>query len=153
MRGPGQSYSDVILRLASEAKPRGLVGERKAFFAQNCCLRLESKTRSKTGEYERIFALPLEAVLCQTRCEGLSVGDFRHFQRRREALERRREDRVGFGGAAGRLVEFGERERRAQFEAARPLLFRDSDRDRERFLGSRRIGGIALHQHFTAGTM
>ena len=77
------------------------------------------------------FALAPEAVLCQTRCEGLSFGDFRHFQRRREALERRREDRVGFGGAAGRLVEFGERERRAQFEAARPLLFRDGDRGQE----------------------
>ena len=29
---------------------------------------------------------------------------------------------MGFGGSAGRLVELGERERRAQFEAARALL-------------------------------
>ena len=38
---------------------------------------------------------------------------------------------MGFGGAAGRLVELGERKRRAQFEAARALLFRDGDSGRK----------------------
>ena len=40
---------------------------------------------------------------------------------------------MGFGGAAGRLVELGERQRRAQFEAARALLFCDGDGGPEGF--------------------
>ena len=55
---------------------------------------------------------------------------------------------MGVGGARGRLIEFGERERRAQFEAARALSFGDGDCGLERFLGSRRVAGIALEQHF-----
>ena len=39
----------------------------------------------------------------------------------RELFERRREDGVGVGRAARRLVELRKRQRRAQFEAARPL--------------------------------
>ena len=34
---------------------------------------------------------------------------------------------MGVGGAGGRLIEFGQRQRRAQFEAARGLLLRDGD--------------------------
>jgi len=66
-------------------------------------------------------------LLCvrQRREQRLSLGDLGRFRRRREAFDRRREDGVRFGGAAGRLVELGERERRAQFEAAGSLLFRD----------------------------
>src|ERR1700677_311565 len=44
-----------------------------------------------------------------------------------------REDRVGVGGAAGRLIQLGEGECRVQFEAASPLLFRDDDGGAERF--------------------
>jgi hypothetical protein len=71
----------------------------------------------------------------------------------REAFERRREDGVGFDGAGGRSVELGERERGAQFEAARSLPFRDRDGGLERFLGSRRIGWVTLQQHFAADAM
>ena len=60
---------------------------------------------------------------------------------------------MGVGGAGGRLVELGERERRAQFEAARALLLRDGDGGLERFLGRRGVGGIALQQHFAADAM
>ena len=54
--------------------------------------------------------------------QRLRLGDLGHFRRRRKAFERGREDGVGFGGAAGRLIELGERKRRAQTEAARSLL-------------------------------
>ncbi len=62
---------------------------------------------------------------------------------------------MGFDGAAGRLVELRERERRAQFEAARALLLRDGDGGQERFLRGRRVGGIVLKlkQHFAADAM
>ena len=46
---------------------------------------------------------------------------------RREAFERGREDGVGFGGAGGRLIELGERERREQMRTARALLARYRD--------------------------
>ena len=45
--------------------------------------------------------------------QRLRLGDLGHFRRRRKAFERRREDGVGFGGAGGRLVEFGEAAPRA----------------------------------------
>ena len=56
---------------------------------------------------------------CERRQQRLRFGDLGHFGRRRKAFERRRKDGVGVGGAAGRLVELGERKRSAQFEAAR----------------------------------
>jgi hypothetical protein len=65
--------------------------------------------------------LRLLSNLCQ---QSLRVGDFRHFWRRREAFERRREDGVLVGGASGRLIELGERERRAQSPTALALLLR-----------------------------
>jgi hypothetical protein len=46
---------------------------------------------------------------------------------------------VGVGGATGRLVELGERKRRAQFIAARALLLRDGDRGSIGFFGVRWI--------------
>ena len=55
-----------------------------------------------------------------------------NFWRRRKAFDRRREDGVGVSGAAGRLVELGERERGAQAKAARTLLFRDCESGLER---------------------
>ena len=48
------------------------------------------------------------------------------------------------------MVEFGERQRRAQFEAARGLPLRDRDGGLERFLGGRRVSWVALQQHFAA---
>ena len=51
---------------------------------------------------------------------------------------------MGFGGAAGRLIELGQRQRRAQFEAARALLLRDGDGGQERFFRRRGVGGVAL---------
>ena len=89
----------------------------------------------------------------QRREQRLRLGDLGHFRRRRKAFERGREDGVGVGGAGGRLVELGERERRAQFEAARALLLRDGDGGQECFLRGRRVGGVALQQHFAARPM
>ena len=60
---------------------------------------------------------------------------------------------MGVGGAVRRLVEFGERKRRAQFEAARALSLRDSDGGLERFLGGCRVGGVAPQQHLAAEAM
>ena len=91
--------------------------------------------------------------LRQRRQQRLRLGDLRHFGRRREAFERRREDGVGVGGAAGRLVELGERKRGAQFEAARALLLRDRDGGQEGFFRRRGVGGVALEQDFAARPM
>ena len=89
--------------------------------------------------------------LRQRRQQRLRLRDLGHFRRRRKAFERRREDGVGFGGAAGRLIELGERERRAQFEAARALPLRDGDGRLESFFRGRGVRGIALQQHFAPG--
>ena len=91
--------------------------------------------------------------LRQRRQQRLRLGDLGHFRRRRKAFERGREDGVGFGGAAGRLVELGERKRRAQFEAARALLLRDGDGGQEGFFCRRGVGGVALQQDFAARPM
>ena len=60
---------------------------------------------------------------------------------------------MGFGGARGRLVELGERKRRAQFEAACALLFRDGDGGQEGFFRRPGVGGVALQQGFAARPM
>ena len=83
-------------------------------------------------------------TLGERREQRLRLGDLRHFRRRRKAFERGREDGMGFGGAAGRLIELGERKRRAQFEAARALLLRDRDGGQESFFRRRGVGGVAL---------
>ena len=57
---------------------------------------------------------------------------------------------MGVGGAAGRLVELGERERRAQSEAARSLTLSDGDGGLECFLGGRRVRLVPLQQRFAA---
>ncbi len=89
----------------------------------------------------------------QRREQRLRLGDLWHFRRRRKAFERGREDGVGFGGAGGRLIELGERKRRAQFETARALLLRDGDGGQEGFFRRRGVGGIALEQDFAACPM
>ena len=73
--------------------------------------------------------------------------------RRRKAFERGREDGVGLDRAAGRLVELGERECGAQFEAARSLLLRDGDGGQESLFRRRGVDGIAHQQHFAARPM
>ena len=60
---------------------------------------------------------------------------------------------MGVDRATGRLVELGERERGAQFEAARALLLRDRDGGQERFFRGRGVGGVALEQDFAARPM
>jgi hypothetical protein len=98
---------------------------------------------------------PLFDLVClgERRKQPLSLGDLGHFRRRRKALERGSEDGVGVSGAAGRLAELGEPKRRAQFEAARPLLTRDGDGGLEGFFCQRRLGGIAFGQQFAADAM
>ena len=91
--------------------------------------------------------------LSQPRQQRLSLGDLRHLGRRRKAFERGREDGVGIDEAAGRLIELCERQRRAQFEAARGLLLCDGDGGLEGFLGGRGVGGVAPQQHFAAHPM
>ena len=85
--------------------------------------------------------------------QRLRLSDLGHFGRRREAFEGGREDGVGFGGAAGRLIELGERQRRAQAPTARALLLRDGDGGLEGFFRGGGIGGIALEQDFAAQAM
>ena len=60
---------------------------------------------------------------------------------------------MGFDWAGGRLVELGQRQRRAQFEAARSLLLRDGDGGQEGFFRRRGVGGVALQQDFAARPM
>jgi hypothetical protein len=60
---------------------------------------------------------------------------------------------VGVGGASSRLIELGERKRGTQFEAARALLFCDSDGGQEGFFRRSGVGGVALEQSFAARPM
>jgi len=48
------------------------------------------------------------------------------------------------------LIEFGERQRRTEAEAARPLLTRDRDSSLKRPFRGGRVGGIALRQKLAA---
>ena len=80
----------------------------------------QAREQKKAGIYARYptysarsanSRYPPEAALRQTLHQRLRLGDLGHLRRRREAFERWREDGVGFGEPAGRLVEFCERER------------------------------------------
>ena len=68
------------------------------------------------------------------RQAATALLDLWKFWRRRKAFERGRENGVGVGGAAGRLIELRQRQRRAQLEAPRLLLLRDRDGGEEGFL-------------------
>ena len=91
--------------------------------------------------------------LRQRRQQRLRFGDLGHLRRRRKAFERRREHRVGVSVAAGRIIEFGQRQRRAQFEAARALLLGDGDGGQEGVFRGRGVGGVALQQGFASRPM
>ena len=54
------------------------------------------------------------------------------------------------GVTIGRAIELCQRQRGAQFEAARLLRLRDSDRGLQRLLGRRGIGRVALQQDLAA---
>ena len=60
---------------------------------------------------------------------------------------------MGFGGAGGRLIELGERQRCEEFVAASALLFGDGDGGPEGFLSRRGVGGVALEQDSAARPM
>jgi hypothetical protein len=57
---------------------------------------------------------------------------------------------VGVGGAAGRLVQFRQLQRRSQAEAARALLARNGDGGEEGLLGGRGVVGTDLQQDVAA---
>ena len=72
--------------------------------------------------------LGLDLVCLRQRFEQrLRLADLGHFGRRPETFERGRKNGVGIDGVADGLIEFGERQRRTEAEAARPLLTRDRD--------------------------
>ena len=71
----------------------------------------------------------------------------------REAFEHRRKHGVGVGGAAGRLVQFRQLQRRLQAEAARALLARNGDGGEEGLLGGRGVVGTDLQQDVAANAM
>ena len=70
-----------------------------------------------------------------------------------KSLPARREDGVGVGGAAGRLAELGQRQRGAQFEAARGSPLCDRDGGQEGLFRGRGVGGAAIEQNFAARPM
>ena len=59
-------------------------------------------------------------------------------------------NRVGVGAAVGRAVKLRERQRGAQFEAARLLMLGDGDRGLQGLLGRRGIRGVPLQQNLGA---
>ena len=89
-------------------------------------------------------------VFRQRREQRLRLCDLGHLRGRREAFERGAEDGVSFDGAAGRLVELGERERGAEFEASRLLRSRDCDGGEESGFGERGVRRIALQEDCAA---
>ena len=70
-----------------------------------------------------------------------------------KSLRARSKHGARVGGAAGRLIELGEGERGAEFEAARTLLLCDGKGGLECFLREGGIGGVALEQDFAARAM
>ena len=80
----------------------------------------------------------------------MRLTNLRKLGRRCEVFKRGREDGVGVGGAGCRLIEFGQRQSRAQFEAARALLFCDGDGGSVGVFGGRGIGWRALKKDFPA---
>ena len=80
----------------------------------------------------------------------MRLGEFGELLCRREALDRRRQHGVGVDVAIGRAIKFRQSQRGAQFEAARFLRLRDSDRRVQRLFGRHRISRVALQQDLAA---
>jgi len=141
----------LLPRQFGEAGERGF-----GFFCYKALSQQESLTVRRL-QIQASLALPDRGLdlLClrKRREQCLRLGDLRHFQRRREASEGRREDGVGFGRAAGRLVELGERKRGAQPPTAGALLLCDGDGGLEGFLGRRTIGQVAFQKKLAPRTM
>src|ERR1700735_5532294 len=82
--------------------------------------------------------------------QRLGLRDRRKLRRPRKALQRRAEHVVGGYKAAAGLIELGERQRGAQFEAAGLLLLRDGDGGEEGGFGGGGVGGVLFEQDFAA---
>ena len=80
----------------------------------------------------------------------MRLGEFGELSGWREAVYRRRQDGVGIGVAIGCAIQLRQRQRGAQFEAARLLRLRDGDRGLQSLLGRGGIGRIALQQDLGA---
>ena len=111
-------------------------------------------SRSRHSIASAKYASPPEADLGQPRQQ-------RHAPLRSPAFpgvgekpsSARRKDGVRVGGAAGRLVELREWERRQEFVAPRALRLRHSYGDLEGLFGRRRVRVVALEQKITAEAM
>ena len=85
--------------------------------------------------------------------QRLRLSDLGHLVGWRETFERGHEGGASVGGAAGRLIELGERKRREKLVTARGLLLCDGDGGSVGVFGGRGIGGIAFEQDFAAQAM
>src|SRR5271157_3183328 len=77
----------------------------------------------------------------------------RHFGRRQKAFEGGGEDGMGFGRAAGQLIEFRQRQCGAQFKTARCLTLGDVGSGQESLFCRGRIAGVAPQQDIAADAM
>ena len=91
--------------------------------------------------------------VCQLVDLRLRLRDLRHFRRRREAFQSRPEDRLSVNWAPGRLIELGQRQRGAQFKAARALCARDGDCGPEGLFRRLETVCVAAKQQFAARAM
>ena len=80
----------------------------------------------------------------------MRLGEFGELLCRWEALDRRRQHSVRIRIEIGRGIKLRQRQRGAQFEAARLLRLRDRDRGLQRLLGRRGIGRVAFQQDLGA---
>ena len=148
-----QSFGRVLVAKRPLAGSREGLGRFRRTNAARC------DQRVAVGDVQSLVLLTSRRIrldlvrLHQRRQQRLRLGDFRHFWRRREAFERWREDGMGLNGAGGRLVEPGERKRRAQFEAARALLLGDGDGGQGSFFCRRGIPGVAFEQDFATNAV
>ena len=85
--------------------------------------------------------------------QRLRLGDLRKLRRRRKTFQRRPQNVVGVGRAAGGLIELGQRQRGAQLEAAGLLLLRDGDGGEEGGFGGGGVGGVLFEEDFAADAM
>ena len=93
----------------------------------------------------RCFGLDIVS-LRERRQQRLRLLKLGHFGRRRKAFERGREDGVGVGEAAGRLIVFGKRKRPLQAETARALLLRNFNCSKKRSFRSPSVRAIRREQ-------